>query len=52
MRPSLSVDMLTRKVVLVVFGVEENSSFIQLLDGHKNFHDQRKRNNGVERDVG
>ena len=34
-RPILSVDMLTRKGVLVVFGVEENSSFIQLLDGHK-----------------
>ena len=34
-RPILSVHMLTRKGVLVVFGVEENSSFIQLLDGHK-----------------
>ena len=34
-RPSLSVDMLKRKGVLVVFGVEENSSFIQLLAGHE-----------------
>ena len=36
-RPILSVDVLTSKGVLVVFGVEENSSFIQLLDGDKNF---------------
>ena len=33
-RPILSVDMLTRIGVLVVFGVEGESSFIQLLDGH------------------
>ena len=34
-RPILSVDMLTREGVLVVFGVQGSSSFIQLLDGHK-----------------
>ena len=34
-RPILSVDMLTRKRVLVVFGVQGDSSFIQLPDGHK-----------------
>ena len=34
-RPILSVDMLTRKGVLVVFGVQGDSSFIQLPDGHK-----------------
>ena len=34
--------VVTSKGVLVVFGVEENSSFNQLLDGHKNSHDQRK----------
>ena len=34
-RPILSVDMLTRKGVLVVFGVHGDSSFIQLPDGHK-----------------
>ena len=51
-RPILSVDMLTRKGVLVVFGVQESSSFIQLLDGHKNSHDQRKRSNGFELDMG
>ena len=33
--PILSVDMLTHKGVLVVFGVEGSSSFIQLPDGHK-----------------
>ena len=33
-RPILSVDVLTSKGVLVVFGVEEDSSFIQL-DGYK-----------------
>ena len=33
-RPILSVDVLTRKGVLVVFGVEVNSSVIQLPDGH------------------
>ena len=44
--------MLTRKGVLVVFGVQRDSSFIQLPDGHKNSHDQRKRNNGLERDIG
>ena len=33
-RPILSVDMLTRKGVLVVFGVQVNSSFIELPDGH------------------
>ena len=48
----LSVDMLTRKGVLVVFGVHGDSSFIQLPDGHKIPHDQRKRNNGLERDIG
>ena len=31
----LSVDMLKRKGILVVFGVEENSSFIQLPAGHE-----------------
>ena len=35
-RPILSVDKLTRKGVLVVFGVQGSSSFIQFLDGHKN----------------
>ena len=34
-RPILSVDMLTRKGVLVVFGVQGSSSFIQLPDGHE-----------------
>ena len=34
-RPILSVDMLTRKGVLVVFGIQRESSFIQLPDGHK-----------------
>ena len=34
-RPILSVDMLTRKGVLVVFGVQGSSSFIQLPHGHK-----------------
>ena len=34
-RPILSVDVLTNKRVIVVFGVEENSSFIQLPDGYK-----------------
>ena len=34
-RPILAVDMLTRKGVLVVFGVQGDSSFIQLSDGHK-----------------
>ena len=34
-RPILSLDMLTRKGVLVVFGVHGDSSFIQLPDGHK-----------------
>ena len=34
-RPILSGDMLTRKGVLVVFGVHGDSSFIQLPDGHK-----------------
>ena len=34
-RPILSVDMLTRKGVLVVFGVQGDSSFIQLPDGHE-----------------
>ena len=34
-RSILSVDMLTRKGVLVVFGVQGSSSFIQLPDGHK-----------------
>ena len=34
-RPILSGDMLTRKVVLVVFGIEGDTSFIQLPDGHK-----------------
>ena len=34
-RPILSVDMLTRKRVLVVFSVQGDSSFIQLPDGHK-----------------
>ena len=33
-RPILSVDMLTHKGVLVVFGVKGSSSFIQLPDGH------------------
>ena len=33
-RTILSVDMLTRKGVLVVFGVQGDSSFIQLPDGH------------------
>ena len=33
--PIISVDVLTNKGVLVVFGVEGNSSFIQLLDGQK-----------------
>ena len=33
--PILSVDLLTSKEVLVVFGGEGNSSFIQLPDGHK-----------------
>ena len=33
-RPILSVDMLTRKGVLVVFGVQGDNSFIQLPDGH------------------
>ena len=33
--PILSVDMLKRKGVLVVFGVEGNSSFIQLPAGHE-----------------
>ena len=33
--PILSVEMVTSKGVLVVFGVEGNSSFIQLPDGHK-----------------
>ena len=52
-RPILSVDMLTRKRVLVVFGVQGSSSFIQLPDGqHKNSHDQRKWNNGLECDIG
>ena len=41
-RPILSVDMLTRKGVLVVFGVQGDTSFIQLPDGHKNSHDQKK----------
>ena len=35
-----------------MFGVEENSSFIQLLNGHKISHDQRKWSNGGKRDVG
>ena len=35
MIPILSVDMLTRIGVLVVFGVEGESSYIQLPDGHK-----------------
>ena len=43
-RPILSVDMLTRKGVLVVFGVQGSSSFIQL--------HERKRSNGFERDIG
>ena len=34
-RPILSVDMLTRKGVLVVFGVQGDSSFIHVPDGHK-----------------
>ena len=34
-RPILSVDMLTRERVLVVFGVHGDSSFIQLPAGHK-----------------
>ena len=34
-RPFLSVDMLTRKGVLVVFGVHGDSSVIHLPDGHK-----------------
>ena len=34
-RPIFSVDLFTSDGVLVVFGVEGNSSFIQLLDGHK-----------------
>ena len=34
-RPILSVDMLTRKRVLVVFGVQGDSSFIRFPDGHK-----------------
>ena len=34
-RPILSVDMLTRKGVLVAFGIQGESSFIQLPDGHK-----------------
>ena len=34
-RRILSVDMLTHKGVLVVFGVHGDSSFIQLSDGHK-----------------
>ena len=34
-RPILSVGVLTSKGVQVVFGVEGNRSFIQLLDGHK-----------------
>ena len=51
-RPILSVDMLASKGVLVEFGVEGISSFIQLPDGHKNSHDQRNRSTGVRRDVG
>ena len=51
-RPIFSVYMLTRKGVLVVFGVQGRSSFIQLPDGHKNSHDQRERSNGFERDTG
>ena len=35
-RPILAIDLLNRKGVLVVFGDEENSSCIQLPDGHKN----------------
>ena len=50
-RRILSVDMLTRQGVLVVFGVHGSSSFIQLLHG-QNSHDQRKRSNGFERDIG
>ena len=34
-RPILSVDLLTSNGVLVVFGVEANSSFIQLPDAQK-----------------
>ena len=34
-RPIFSVDVLTSKGALVVFGVDGNSSFIQLLDGHQ-----------------
>ena len=34
-RPILSVDMFTRNGVLVVFGVQGDSSLIQLPDGHK-----------------
>ena len=33
-RPILAVDMLTSKGVLVVFGVERNSSFVLWSDGH------------------
>ena len=44
--------MLTRRGVLVVFGVQGDSSFIRLPDGHKNSRGQRKRNKGLERDIG
>ena len=51
-RPILPDDLLTSKGVLVVFGVERNSSFVQWSDGHKIPSDQGKWSNGVERDVG
>ena len=51
-RPILSDDMLTRKGVLVVFGVQGDSSFIQLPDGHKIPMIREKRDNGLERDFG
>ena len=51
-RPILSVDVLTSKGMLVVFGVVVNSSLIQLPDGHRNSNDQRKWRHGVQRHVG
>ena len=47
-RPILSVDESTSKGVQVVFGVGVNSSYIQLLDGHKIPLFKRKRRSGVK----
>ena len=47
--PILSFDLLTRKGVLVVFGVQGDSSFIRLPHGHKI---PMIRENGLERDTG